>query len=1616
MKQIIITLTLFLFYNVIFAQSNLNNLSFETGNTTKWVFSAGDVTLGQCCSLVPVQPTKGISVIDKTTGLKDVNITALTAYPIDNYNKSRYSLRLGFDSVYATGDSTIPSHDPHGVYRASNSFTVDPAQPLLMVDYAGVLGASAPHDCKQQPYFSIKLKDNKGVELACSTVDMHVPSENCLNPLFYVDYINDTMPFPKGDGVVWNEKSFFLSYTGWKVLAFDLRQYTGQTITLEVTASACVANAHKGYVYFDADCYPFAPLSINVDGTDIAPDNTGIIQVNKPFCKQMSTHTLVAPDLFQSYEWYSTGNPGTPVSTNRKLEVVQGNYTLKMYPFGYLNASTCSNITTLQVNVSSRVQTITADFKSIVSGCIGSEVSFTNYTTAGTYNDKNTLTYLWDFGDGSTITAESPKHTYTNPKDAYTVRLIALSDAGCADTVLKSITIKDTTKASLSDSLYFCQEANFTPLPMPTAANTKWYSNKTFYLGTTPPTIYKLMAGVNEYQFTYTDPGKCESRQANYYVQIKPSPGAGTVKQDQILCGIGKPNLLEEYSASSGGSLLQWQSSIDKINFTAIPGATDKTYQPGELGATTYFRRAVTANNSCSSTSNIVTVTMQPQINAGTIGSSQVITAGSGTIAPLTETAPPSGGNGSYYYGWQSSTDNVNFTDIAGAYDISFTPMATPGVMYYRHVVSSGSCPAAYSNSVSIEVKGVSSTPLTAGSIAASQTICVGSVPNTLVSVSTAAGGTGSLTYQWQSSADNNIFTNITGALNTVYTPNALSTTTYYRRRVTDATTTMYSNTVTITVLPQVNAGAIGNSQVTAPGGAVSALTETTAASGGGNYRYQWQSSVDNISFTNIAGATSISFTPPATPSIIYYRRVVSSGSCPAAYSNSVSIEVKGMSSTPLTGGSIAASQTICAGSVPDALVSLNTAVGGTGSLKYQWQLSTDNINFINISGANTTDYSPLALSVTTYYRRKVADAATTVYSNIVTITVLPQINAGIIGNSQVIASGGTISALTETTAASGGGNYGYQWQSCTDNINFTDIAGAANVSFTPPVMPGIIYYRRAVSSGSCPVAYSNSVNIEVKDISATPLIGGFIAASQTVCAGSIPNALLSVIAAAGGTGSLSYQWQLSNDNINFINISGANNTDYSPLALNVTTYYRRKVADAATTLYSDTATITVLPQINAGAIGNSQVVVAGGTVTALTEETAASGDGNYGYQWQSSADNINFTDIAGATTNSFTPVATPGIMFYRLMVSTDLGCPAAQTNSVSIEVKDAVVAALTAGKIAASQTTCSNFTPNALQSVSVATGGSGSYYYQWQSSMDNINFINIAGAINTMYAPNKLSTTTYYRRGVTDATTTEYSDTITITVLPLAPIPVANDMEVCMGDNMNRLNAIGTNVQWYDSTGKLLGGAPEITTEKAAFYVYYGTSKSAAGCESDKVRVTAIVKAKPQLILVGKTEPTCFGYIKGSFEVKAADDNVGQYWELISGLRQSSGVFASLSEGIYTVRVTGENGCSSDLDVVLSSLESRCDIEMPTAFTPNFDGKNDVFKPVRCGKMAAYNLQIFNRWGARIFESNNPANGWNGYFNGRPANSATYVWVIKYKKENDSQPIILKGTVVLIQ
>ena len=122
------------------------------------------------------------------------------------------------------------------------------------------------------------------------------------------------------------------------------------------------------------------------------------------------------------------------------------------------------------------------------------------------------------------------------------------------------------------------------------------------------------------------------------------------------------------------------------------------------------------------------------------------------------------------------------------------------------------------------------------------------------------------------------------------------------------------------------------------------------------------------------------------------------------------------------------------------------------------------------------------------------------------------------------------------------------------------------------------------------------------------------------------------------------------------------------------------------------------------------------------------------------------------------------------------------------------------------------------------------------------------------------------------------------------------------------------------------------------------------------------------------------------------------------------------LASTTYCVDVT-DNGCVSS-ECVNIAVDIQCgELFVPNVFSPNSDGKNDVLEvKININCVRDFNMVIFDRWGEKVFESNDINITWDGSYKGKALDNATFVYYLKITLLNTDSPISKKGNVSIIK
>lgn len=359
----------------------------------------------------------------------------------------------------------------------------------------------------------------------------------------------------------------------------------------------------------------------------------------------------------------------------------------------------------------------------------------------------------------------------------------------------------------------------------------------------------------------------------------------------------------------------------------------------------------------------------------------------------------------------------------------------------------------------------------------------------------------------------------------------------------------------------------------------------------------------------------------------------------------------------------------------------------------------------------------------------------------------------------------------------------------------------------------------------------------------------------------------------------------------------------------------------------------------------------------------------------------------------------------YHVYAQDAMGCTSA-IDSVVITLRDTIQL----GSITFSRDTiCPEDTTRLT--IPVASGGSGTgYVYNWFDSNNNP----VGTGQSIIVRP--LTSPAIYTVVVGDNCTTPTSTrnvTIYWSPLPKPSFTVINNTG-CYPITASFLNTTPNSssinsVQWNFGDG---GTSSNILTvdhlyNSAGCYDVTLTVTSTKGC----VRDTTIIDAAcaygyPIADFSMNPQPTDLTnpFIQFTNE---SYNNLNNYWTIQGGSPSMStdinpiSEFPSDSAGEYIVWLTVENsyGCL-DSTYRIVKIDGLYLFYMPSGFTPNGDNLNDTFKPIGEGiDTKNYLFMVFNRWGEKLFETDDLNEGWDGTYNGNPVQTDTYIWRIKAKE-----------------
>lgn len=236
--------------------------------------------------------------------------------------------------------------------------------------------------------------------------------------------------------------------------------------------------------------------------------------------------------------------------------------------------------------------------------------------------------------------------------------------------------------------------------------------------------------------------------------------------------------------------------------------------------------------------------------------------------------------------------------------------------------------------------------------------------------------------------------------------------------------------------------------------------------------------------------------------------------------------------------------------------------------------------------------------------------------------------------------------------------------------------------------------------------------------------------------------------------------------------------------------------------------------------------------------------------------------------------------------------------------------------------------------------------------------------------------------------------------VFPLPTVNLGKDFDICAGSTVQLSAGNFPSYLWADGSN----GSKYNVTSTGTYWVEV---KDQHNCVN---RDTVLVKNKlqPPSKFLPAVDSLCQ---YESVEVGADRDFVTYRWSTGSSLP----TITVSDAGNYSLTVTDDQGCSGTETIIVVEKNCMSGLFIPSAFTPNKDKLNDVFKAKAFGIVVSFRMEIYNRFGEIIFITTDPKKGWDGTHNGIELPSGVFAWQCSCTFEG-STPLYRKGTVTLIR
>ncbi|HET9504330.1 MAG TPA: gliding motility-associated C-terminal domain-containing protein [Hymenobacter sp.] len=1039
------------------------------------------------------------------------------------------------------------------------------------------------------------------------------------------------------------------------------------------------------------------------------------------------------------------------------------------------------------------------------------------------------------------------------------------------------------------------------------------------------------------YTITGTATGTGCTPTAQFTITVNPQPVATTGPAVSTCSGV--PVALG--TAPVAGFTYSWSPATGLSNAAIANPTATLTNTSGAATTQTYTLR-VTGAGGCTATSTVaVTVSPAPTITPG--AAVAFCAGGTGQLGA----APLAG----YTYSWSPTTGLSSSTVANPTVTLPNATSAPITQTYTLAVTGPGGCPATATVDVTVN-------PMPTAVPGAALALCSGTAGQ--LGAAPVAGHT----YRWSPSTGLSSATDANPTITLTNTTGAPITQTY-TLTVTNATGCVSTGTVAVTVNPLPTA---------VPGAAVAFCSGNTSQLGSASVAgltYSWSPSTGLSSATSANPSITLTNTTGAPITQTYTLTTTNAGTG-CATTGTVLVTVN-----PAAVAGAGANVSFCAGG------SGQLGAAAVSGYTYSWSPATGLSNATSanptVTLANTTG-APL----TQTYTLTATNATGCVNTATVDVTVNP-IPVAVAGAAVTLCSG---SAATLGAAPAAG--LTYSWSPATGLSSST----VANPTVTPinttTATTTQVYTLTVTGAGNCRSTATVAVTV-------VPLPVANAGAAVTICSGS--TAQMGSAPASG----LTYSWApatglsnaaSANPTVTLTNVNAAGTAIAPTYTLTVTN-------PATGCMSTSTVVVTVNAEIVPGTIGPNQTVCASSTPVPLTSTPGPSGGyGTYTYQWESSADNLTWTTVPGATSATYAPGPLAATSYYRRRVSSG-SCAEQVSNSVKLELQPQLITGVT---LATPATQCAG---TSLTFTPVPTNAGSAPTFRWYVN-------NALVASSPTYTSSTLNSGDVVRvevvptAGFCATSLAVASVTIDLTPVTLPTVriksqttlPACSSTPVVLAADSIGSPGAGMAYQWQVD-GVSVSGATSPTFSPSTLrdgqvVTLVVTTPSACGPLTSTSNPLAVSIIQNVELSAGPDKTIMEGDI---IELEGtANGNYPVLWSPLPTLTfPAKDPLHPMAAPTVTTTYTlsGKAGYCTGESQVTITVTPR--VRIPNAFSPNGDGLDDAWEIDRIAEYPGSRVIVFNRWGMKLFETTgyNRSNQWNGTVNGQPAPIGTYYYLI---------------------